>query len=130
MNELADRFFAAVSAGDATALTDLYAPDARIWHNDDGTEQTVAENLRVLRWLSRTVENLRYEDIRRYVLPDGFAQQHVLRGHLPGHGAFEVPASLFVQVRDGRITRIDEYVDSAATRPLREVSPAAGERRA
>lgn len=130
MNELADRFFAAVSAGDATALTDLYAPDARIWHNDDGTEQTVAENLRVLRWLSRTVENLRYEDIRRYVLPDGFAQQHVLRGHLPGHGALEVPASLFVQVRDGRITRIDEYVDSAATRPLRELSPAAGERRA
>lgn len=130
MNELADRFFAAVSAGDATALTGLYAPDARIWHNDDGTEQTVAENLRVLRWLSRTVENLRYEDIRRYVLPDGFAQQHILRGHLPGHGALEVPASLFVQVRDGRITRIDEYVDSAATRPLREVSTAAGERRA
>ncbi|MEU6827298.1 nuclear transport factor 2 family protein [Nocardia beijingensis] len=130
MNELADRFFAAVSAGDATALTDLYAPDARIWHNDDGAEQTVAENLRVLRWLSRTVENLRYEDIRRYLLPDGFAQQHVLRGDLPGHGALEVPASLFVQARDGRITRIDEYVDSAATRPLREVSTAAGERRA
>ncbi|WP_227984652.1 nuclear transport factor 2 family protein [Nocardia spumae] len=125
MDELADRFFAAVSAGDTQTLTALYAPDARIWHNDKQAEETVDENLRVLRWLSRTVDNLRYEDIRRYCLPDGFAQQHVLRGHLPGHGALEVPASLFVRVRDGHITRIDEYVDSAATRPLREVSTTA-----
>ncbi|MHA4853418.1 nuclear transport factor 2 family protein [Rhodococcus sp. MSC1_016] len=122
MNALADRFFAAVSDGDETTLTELYAPDARIWHNDDGREQTVTENLRVLRWLSRTVENLRYEDIRRHELPDGFAQQHVLCATLPGHGPLEVPASLFVHVADGRITRIDEYVDSAATRPLRALA--------
>ncbi|QDQ92867.1 nuclear transport factor 2 family protein [Rhodococcus sp. WB9] len=119
MNDLADRFFTAVSDGDETTLTELYAPDARIWHNDDGREQTVTENLRVLRWLSRTLDDLRYEDIRRHELPDGFAQQHVLRATLPGHGLLEVPASLFVRVVGGRITRIDEYVDSAATRPLR-----------
>ncbi|QQZ17829.1 nuclear transport factor 2 family protein [Rhodococcus sp. 21391] len=123
MNDLADRFFAAVSDGDETTLTELYAPDARIWHNDDGREQTVTENLRVLRWLSRTLDDLRYEDIRRHELPDGFAQQHVLRATLPGHGLLEVPASLFVRVAGGRITRIDEYVDSAATLPLR--TPAA-----
>ncbi|MEV5652830.1 nuclear transport factor 2 family protein [Nocardia sp. NPDC052254] len=122
MDELADRFFAAVSAGDTETLTSLYSPDARIWHNDKQAEETVSENLRVLRWLSRTVEDLRYEDIRRHCLPDGFAQQHVLRGHLPGYGALEVPASLFVRIDDGHITRIDEYVDSAATQPLREVS--------
>ncbi|MFI5717482.1 nuclear transport factor 2 family protein [Nocardia sp. NPDC051750] len=120
MNDLADRFFAAVSAGDEATLTELYAPDARIWHNDKGTEETVTENLRVLRWLSRTLVDMRYEDIRRYPLPAGFAQQHVLRGGLPGHGLLEVAACLFVEVRDGRIIRIDEYVDSAATRPLRE----------
>lgn len=129
MDELADRFFAAVSAGDTATLTTLYAPDARIWHNDENAEETVAENLRVLRWLSRTVQDLRYEDIRRYDLADGFAQQHVLRGHLPGHGDLEVPASLFVRVRDGLIARIDEYVDSAATRPLREVSASKGDNR-
>lgn len=124
MNDIADRFFAAVCSGDAATLTDLYAPDAKIWHNDDGIEETVAENLRVLRWLSRTLENLRYEDIRRYELPEGFAQQHVLRADLPGHGPIEVPASLFVKVVDGRITRIDEYADSAAIRPLRETAAA------
>lgn len=132
MNDLADRFFAAVCGGDVATLTDLYAPDARIWHNDDGLEQTVADNLRVLRWLSRTLEDFRYEDIRRSELPDGFAQQHVLRATLPGHGPLEVPAALFVRVADGRITRIDEYVDSAAIRPLQEftATPRATEHRA
>ncbi|WP_039825370.1 nuclear transport factor 2 family protein [Nocardia testacea] len=120
MNDLADRFFAAVSAGDEATLTELYAPDARIWHNDKGTEETVTENLRVLRWLARTLVDMRYEDIRRYPLPTGFAQQHLLRGELPGYGLLEVAACLFVEVRDGRIARIDEYVDSAATLPLRE----------
>ena len=109
-------------------LTDLYSPEARIWHNDDGQEQTVAENLRVLRWLSRTLEDMRYEDIRRHDLPDGFAQQHVLRATLPGHGPLEVPASLFVRVVDGRITRIDEYVDSAATGALRALAARPKER--
>lgn len=118
MNDIADRFFTAVCRGDVATLTALYAPNATIWHNDSGIAQTAAENLRVLRWLSRTLENFRYEDIRRYELPDGFAQQHVLRADLPGYGPIEVPASLFVQVADGCIVRIDEYVDSAATRPL------------
>ncbi|MEV0358664.1 nuclear transport factor 2 family protein [Nocardia sp. NPDC050697] len=123
MNDLADRFFAAVRAGDTAALTALYDPDARIWHNDDGREQTVEENLRVLRWLARTVNDLRYEEIRRHPLADGFAQQHVLRATLPGHGPLEVPASLFVRIADGRITRIDEYADSAATAVLRAAGP-------
>lgn len=122
MPDLADRFFAAVSAGDIVTLTELYDPDARIWHNDDNREQTVEQNLSALRWLSGTLDDLRYEDIRRYPLPDGFAQQHVLRATLPGHGALEVAASLFVRVRDGRITRIDEYLDSAATAPLRALT--------
>ena len=59
--------------------------------------------------------------IRRHILPDGFAQQHVVRGVLPGHGPLEIPAGLFVRVEDGHISRIDEYVDSAAIRPLREI---------
>ena len=46
------------------------------------------------------------------VLDDGFVQQHVLRGTAPG-GALEVPAMMRVWVRDGRIGRIEEYLDTA-----------------
>ena len=34
--ELADRFFAAIEAGDVDAVRELYDPDVEIWHNTDG----------------------------------------------------------------------------------------------
>lgn len=129
MNRLADDFFTAVSRGDTDTLERLYASDAMIWHDDDGQEQTVAENLRVLRWLAHTLEDMRYEDIRRQELPAGFTQMHVLRGVLPGHGLLEVPATLIVRVEGGLIARIEEYTDPAHTAPLLKKSRTRGRNR-
>lgn len=57
---VAERFFRAVEAGDVEAIRAIYAPDARIWHNHDGVEQTVDENLRVLAWVAKHLINRRY----------------------------------------------------------------------
>src|SRR5204863_4393649 len=79
--ELADRLFAAVAAGDLRTLREeIYAPGCRIWHNGDGVEQTVEQNLLVLGWALRHIAELRYEHIRRQRTATGFVQQHVLRG--------------------------------------------------
>ena len=94
------------------------APDARIWHNTDGTEQTVDENLRVLGWLTKHCTDIRYEDVRRSATAGGFVQQHVLRASGPDGRAVEVPACLVVTCDAGRITRLDEYLDSAHLAPL------------
>jgi ketosteroid isomerase-like protein len=110
---LADRFFAAITSGDTTALRALYAPDAAIWHNFDGKAQTVDENLRVLAWISKNVQGLRYEDVRRQVTPTGWVQQHVLRGSAPNGKPLEIAACIVFAVAAGRVTRIDEYLDSA-----------------
>lgn len=123
-DEIAGRLIAAITTGDADALRRLYAPDARIWHNEDGAEQNVEDNLRTLRWLARTVRDLRYEEIRRDPLPWGYVQRHVLRGGLPDGTPVEVPACLFVTVVDGRISRIEEYADSRAVEPLRAYAAA------
>jgi ketosteroid isomerase-like protein len=120
MNEdIAAGFVAAIEAGDVDALRRIYAPAARIWHNGDGAEQTVEENLPTLRWLGRNVRDLRYEEIRRDPLPAGHVQRHMLRGGLPDGTRIEVPACLFVTVTDGMIARIEEYADSRATDSLR-----------
>jgi len=116
--DLAERLIGAIVAGDVEAVRALYAPEARIWHNYDGLEQTVEENLRVLRWLVRNVAGLRYEQIRRLRTDEGFLQQHVLRGTSPEGRAVELPACLIGTVANGRITRIDEYFDSAHLAPL------------
>jgi ketosteroid isomerase-like protein len=45
-------------------------------------------------------------------------QQHVLRGVAPNGTALEIPACIVCTVRDGRIVRLEEYLDSAHTAPL------------
>ncbi len=117
--ELADRFFAAIPKGDASTLRQLYAPDAVIWHNFDQKAQSVEENLRVLAWIASNVRDLRYEEIRRIVTPGGWVQQHVLRGTAPNGRALEVPACIVFCVRDGRVARLDEYLDTAQIAALR-----------
>jgi ketosteroid isomerase-like protein len=111
--ELAMQLFASIEAGDVDAVAGLYADDAVIWHNFDGIEQPRELNLVVLAWMTRNVDKLRYEEIQRRHFEGGFVQQHVLRGETKAGAALEVPSCLIVHVDEGRITRIDEYLDSA-----------------
>lgn len=97
----------------------VYAPDIEAWHNFDKLNQTADENLRVLAWMVRKVKDRRYEDVRRHETPDGFAQQHVLRGIAPNGEALDMPAAVFCTVKDGRITRLEEYLDPAQAAALR-----------
>jgi ketosteroid isomerase-like protein len=118
MLRLADSFFGAIERGDVEALRALYATDALIWHNFDDVQQSVDDNLRVLTWLQRHLHDRRYDVGRREVLPDGFMQQHVLRGTNDAGEPFALPACIICRVNDGRITRLDEYLDSAAIAAL------------
>ncbi len=115
---LADRFFAAIPKGDLETVRAIYAPDARIWHNNDQQTQDVEQNLAVLGWVTKNISGLRYEDVRRQVTPSGFVQQHVLRGSAPNGTPLEIPACILCTVVNGRITRLDEYLDSAQIAPL------------
>lgn len=117
--EVVNRFFAALEAGDIETLRAIYAPDAVIWHNDDLLEQPVEDNLKVLQGLHRAVSGLRYDVIRRAPVQDGVLQQHVLRGALPDGREVALHAAMYLQVRDGRITRIEEYLDSAKRSSIR-----------
>jgi ketosteroid isomerase-like protein len=126
VNELAERFFAAIEAGDLDAAIAWYAPDAVVWHNYDDAEQGVAQNRATLGWLCANVANRSYGDVRRVVVGDGFVQQHVLRGDAPG-GPLALAAMMRVHcvtTPDGlRITRLDEYFDTGALGVLRRGSP-------
>jgi uncharacterized protein len=126
--ELVAAFFTALEAGDIDAVRAIYAPDALIWHNDDLIEQPVEDNLKILAGLPRAVSGLRYDIIRRAVVDDGVIQQHVLRGTLANGADVELHAAMYLQVRDGHITRIEEYLDSgkrASIRAAREALAAA-----
>jgi ketosteroid isomerase-like protein len=117
--EVADRLFSAINAGDIDAVRDCYADNVVIWHNNDGIEQSRDENLRTLSWVIHNVSDRRYEEIRRQETATGFVQQHVLRGITRSGKQLELPACIVCTVEMGKITRLDEYLDSAQTAVLR-----------
>lgn len=111
--DLAQRFMGAIESGDVATVRACYAPDARIWHNNDGKEQSVDQNMRTLEWFMRKLPDRHYRVLRREALKDGFLQQHVLEATLPDGVAWAMPACVVVTMTDGLITRLDEYLDSA-----------------
>lgn len=116
--ELCDQLFSSIMRADIDAVRAIYAPDAVIWHNNDGIEEDPDRNLRVLSWVARNIKDLRYEEVRRHETGSGFVQQHVLRGIAPNGAPLEIPACIVCEVKDGHITRLDEYLDSAHTAAL------------
>ena len=116
--QIAERFMGAIQAGDVETVAACYAPDAKIWHNHDGLEQTVEENLKSLKWFIRTLPDRHYRVLRREALSDGFLQQHVLEATLPGGVKWAMDACVVIRIKDGLITRLDEYLDSARAAEL------------
>jgi ketosteroid isomerase-like protein len=117
---LADRFFAAIEAGDIATAREIYAPDAEIWHNTDGLVQGPEDNARTLGWIAANLRDVSYTKVKRSVTDDGFVQQHVLVATNRAGNRVEVPACIVTIVRDGRITRLDEYLDSASVAVIME----------
>lgn len=111
--EVAEALFRAIEAGDVEAVSRLYHPDVRVWHNTDDHAQTRDENLATLAWLVAHLGERRYEVLRREPLSDGFLQQHVLHGRFVDGSPLRLHAAMTVVVRDGLIVRIEEYLDSA-----------------
>lgn len=117
---LAKRFFDAVEAGDIDTLRACYAPDARIWHNTDDAEQGPDDNAATLRGFVQRISNRVYANRRLQVFDGGFVQQHELRGVRADGVAVRLTACIVCAVRDGVITRLDEYFDSAQVAEFRK----------
>jgi hypothetical protein len=71
----------------------------------------------VLGWVARNLRNRRYRVTRRVAIPGGFLQQHVLEAET-ANGPFAMPACIVVEIANGRISRLDEYLDSAQAEAL------------
>jgi ketosteroid isomerase-like protein len=117
---IAARFMQALEACDLDAVREIYASDARLWHNFDQQLQSVEDNIKTLQWIHRKLDNLKYDIVRAEPIPGGYYQQHVLRGTLANGAPFAMPACAIVKVERGKIVALDEYLDSAHTLPLRE----------
>jgi ketosteroid isomerase-like protein len=118
-NDLADRLFAAIEAGDGATLADLWSDDVTVWRLGGGPARDKARALKVIAWFVDSTTDRRYEVLDRQIFEGGFVQQHTLHAVDATGAPLSFRACLVVRVSvDGLITRIDEYLDPADLAPL------------
>jgi len=115
--DLARRFFTAIEKGDLETIKGIYHPDVSIWHNFDPLEQRARgqsreESLAVLEILPEILEGINYDVSSLEETSTGFVQQHLLQGTLLNGEKLNLPACIICRVENGRITRLDEYMDT------------------
>ena len=118
---MATRFFDAIEAGEIETMRNTFAEDAEIWHNTDEAIVTPKQTAQTLTAMVARIRDREYADRRLTAFPGGFVQQHVLRGvRVHDDVAVHLPCAIVCRVKDGKITRLDEYFDSAHVAEFRK----------
>jgi ketosteroid isomerase-like protein len=116
--DVAQRLFDSIESKAVDAVAALYSDDIEVWHNFTNSTQTKAENLKTLGGLTKYVAHIRYEVTERVLLGDRVMQRHLLRCRVDNGEEVVIPACIFVTAHGGKITRIDEYLDTAQSNAL------------
>jgi ketosteroid isomerase-like protein len=112
IRELCETFFDAYQDRRVDILERVLADDCVIWHNVFGRETTKQDNLARFHDSYRGQRRRTYDDRIVNAFHDGFVIQYQLRGVMTNGHAGSLWICIVARVRDGRITRIDEYMDS------------------
>lgn len=116
LRELCMGYFDAIERRDVDAVAEMYAPDFVFWVNLTGAESSREQNLATLRDGYALLRRRTYDDRIIDTFGTGFLVRYSVNvvQHDGRRGSF--PACLVAQCKDGRITRIDEYMDSSRFR--------------
>jgi ketosteroid isomerase-like protein len=114
--KLCNDFFDAIERNDIDAVAECYTPDMTMWVNMTGKEMTGEENLTVLRDGAALHRRRTYDDRRINAFDDGFMVQYTTS--VVAHDGTKVALSscLVADVRDGKIAKLYEYMDSGQFR--------------
>ena len=123
-SDLADRFFTSVEQQDFQMFRTTFDASAVIWHNMDRTEKVLVTFVDVLEDVRAKASSWKYVLIRHRDFSDGFVRQNRLVGTTRAGKPFDFATCVIGIVRDGRLTRVDEYYDGMAAQPLIELMAA------
>ena len=116
LHALCHRFFDAIERHDLDTVEALYTPDATFWSNVSRREISREESVLVLRKGAGLHRRRTYDDRIVHAFPGGFVVQFSVNVVLHDGRRVSLRACLVAQCRDGRIARLDEYLDSGRFR--------------
>ncbi len=109
------RLFDALSQGDIAAARACFTLEAVIWHSFDCLPVDLETSLRSWEGMIANTLERQIEDIRSLPTAEGFVQQHSFWMRLPTGVRKAWAVCIVAKVTDGRITRLDEYIDRAGS---------------
>ena len=112
LDRIADDMMGATEACDLARLDEIWSPDLRLWYNTTLETLSKEQAFGAISRLSADIEGLRFINAHRLYGDDGFVEQHDVTGRIDGK-EFHVRTCIIVTVSDGRVSRIDEWWDSA-----------------
>jgi ketosteroid isomerase-like protein len=110
--ELCHELFDAIEHGDVERVARCYAPDMTMWWNVTGQESTRDDNLAAITAGKGLHRRRTYDDRVINTFDDGFVVQYTLNVVAHDGSKHTLWACLVAEVRDGLITRLDEYLDA------------------
>lgn len=115
---VAERLTRAVADNDVAALAALYAPGSIVWHSTDQVELKLEEVQQLVRAI-REVAHCTIAVSATLITKRGFVQTQKNTYTFSDGTSTSFHAALVVTLdNDGRITRLEEYLDSAGLAPL------------
>jgi ketosteroid isomerase-like protein len=112
-------FFAAITRRDWDDVIERIHPEARAIQNFVGQEMNARDLFQSMRALVDSLAAFAYENPRRIMGRDAVVEQHDVK--MTRHDGVEVVLDVCIVLRfdaEGRIVRLDEYLDSAGVAPL------------
>jgi ketosteroid isomerase-like protein len=100
---------------DVIAMADFLGQDLILWHNHVGREFGKEQMLGFISAALDVLVRVEFRNVRRTATANGVVQQHDLYIEMKDGGVLPaVPNCIVYTVRDGKIRRIEEYVDGPA----------------
>jgi ketosteroid isomerase-like protein len=109
--EIVRRYNEAWLARDLAAMDGFLSEDLILWHNHIGRAFSKAEMLGFVAAALEVLEKVEFRDAVRTATASGCVQQHRLFCRMADGGTVDALQAIVYMVRDGKIRRIDEYVD-------------------
>ena len=106
-----DRFFGTMQNCDIATLRDCLTEDAIVWHSYDRIAMHVEDVVKAWEAMASNFAECGTTDVRRQQTPSGYVQQHLFVVNLKDGTRKAWPVCIVVQLRDGKIARLDEYID-------------------
>jgi ketosteroid isomerase-like protein len=116
LRELCTSYFDAIERHDLDTVAELCAPEFTFWVNLTGAEISREQSLATLRDGRALLRRRTYDDRRIDTFETGFLARYSVSCVQHDGRRFSLWACVVAQCHKGKITRIDEYLDSSKFR--------------